>query len=258
MKELMFMLMALCAVSLQAKDYKLSSPDGSITVCVAAKYHQIVDFHGAFKPSGLTRTYPNVLNHEGVAGLEQMKWAPSDYDQVTYDVTIPYVRLVAGPADYTQGAMRNATKANYEPVWSEPMSQGTRCRQLAEYVVFDAPFTMLCDSPSNYMAEPECTSFIASVPTVWDETLVQDGRIGEYIVIARRSGALWYLAALTDWNERDVTFSMPVDSGNAVLWRDGMNAHRNGQDYKRETVSFTGGTLTVHLAPGGGCVLQIL
>lgn len=224
----------------------------------AAKYHQFVDFHGAFKPAGLTRAYPNVLNHEGVAGLEQMKWAEKDYDQVTYDVTIPYIRLVAGPADYTQGAMRNAVKENYAPVWGEPMSQGTRCRQLAEYIVFDAPFTMLCDTPSNYMAEPECTSFIAGVPTVWDETLVQDGRIGEYIVIARRSGENWYLAAMTDWNERDVTFSLPVQEGQAILWRDGVNAHRNGQDYKKETVSFTGGTFTVHLAPGGGCVLQIL
>ena len=221
----------------------------------AAKYHQFVDFHGAFKPAGLYRTYPNVLNFEGVAGLEQMKWSPEDSDQVTYDVTIPYVRLVAGPADYTQGAMRNASKGNYRPIYTEPMSQGTRCRQLAEYIVFDAPFTMLCDSPTNYMAEEECTSFIAGVPTVWDETIVQDGRIGEYIVMARKSGDSWYLAAMTDWKERDITFSLPVQEGQAVLWRDGVNADRSGQDYKKESVSFADGTITVHLAPGGGCVL---
>ena len=223
----------------------------------AAKYRQIVDFHGAFKPSGLTRTYPNVLNHEGVAGLEQMKWAPINYDQVTYDVTLPFVRFVAGPADYTQGAMRNATRHSYHPVYSEPMSQGTRCRQLAEYIVFDAPFTMLCDSPSNYMAEPECTGFIASVPTVWDETVVLDGRIGEYIVTARRSGGKWYIAAMTDWSARDVTIDLPVPASKGILWRDGVNAARNACDYRKETVSIQDNRLTVRLAPGGGCVLEL-
>ena len=223
----------------------------------AAKYHQIVDFHGAFKPAGLTRAYPNVLNHEGVAGLEQMKWAPEDYDQVTYDVTIPFVRLVAGPADYTQGAMRNATKQNYHPIWGEPMSQGTRCRQLAEYIVFDAPFTMLCDSPSNYMEEPECTAFIASVPTVWDETLVLDGRIGEFIITARRSGSKWYIAAMTDWSERDVTIDLPAPATSGTLWHDGVNADRSARDYKKETVAISGGRLAVHLAPGGACVLEL-
>lgn len=221
----------------------------------AAKYHQIVDFHGAFKPSGLTRTWPNVLNHEGVAGLENMKWANPEWDQVTYDVTIPFVRLVAGPADYTQGAMRNAAKGHYAPINSEPMSQGTRCRQLAEYVVFDAPFTMLCDSPSAYRKEPECTSFIASIPTVWDETIALDGRIGEYVVIARRSGSTWYVAAMTDWTPRDITVKLPVAATSAVLWRDGVNAHRNGQDYIKERISLDGDTINVHLAPGGGCVL---
>ena len=223
----------------------------------AARYHQIVDFHGAFKPSGLTRAYPNVLNHEGVAGLEQMKWALEDYDQVTYDVTIPFVRLVAGPADYTQGAMRNATRQNYHPVWGEPMSQGTRCRQLAEYIVFDAPFTMLCDTPSNYMAEPECTAFIASVPTVWDDTVVLDGRIGEYIVTARRSGGKWYVAAMTDWSERDITIELPVPATSGILWRDGVNAERSACDYRKENVVIRDNRITIHLAPGGACVLEL-
>ncbi|MBQ6197830.1 MAG: glycoside hydrolase family 97 protein [Bacteroidales bacterium] len=223
----------------------------------AAKYHQFVDFHGAFKPSGLTRTWPNVLNHEGVAGLENMKWAKPDWDEVTYDVTIPFVRLVAGPADYTQGAMRNAAKGHYAPINSEPMSQGTRCRQLAEYVVFDAPFTMLCDSPSAYMKEQECASFIASIPTVWDETIALDGSIGEYVVMTRRSGSRWYVAAMTDWTSRDITIKLPVTAASATLWRDGVNAHRNGQDYKKETISIESDSVTVHLAPGGGCVLVL-
>ena len=223
----------------------------------AAKYGQIVDFHGAFKPAGLTRTWPNVLNFEGVAGLEQMKWQPKDYDQVTYDVTLPFVRYVAGPADYTQGAMRNAAKGLYYPSNSNPMSQGTRCRQLAEYIVFDAPFTMLCDSPTNYEAEPECTSFIASLPTVWDETLGLDGKIGEYVVMARRSGERWYVGAMTDWTARDITIELPQavrGATQATLWHDGPAAHLNGEDYLSETVAIEDGRLTVHLAPGGGCV----
>ncbi len=223
----------------------------------AARYNQFVDFHGAFKPSGLTRKWPNVLNHEGVAGLENLKWSPKGYDQVTYDVTIPFVRLVAGPADYTQGAMRNAAKNCYAPINSEPMSQGTRCRQLAEYIVFDAPFTMLCDSPTNYLREAECANFIASVPTVWDETIAIDGSIGEYVVIARRSGSRWYVAAMTDWNARDLEIVLPKGvGGEAVLWCDGLNAHRHGSDYKKENVSVRG-SLTVHLAPGGACVLVL-
>ena len=224
----------------------------------AAKYHQFVDFHGAFKPAGLTRTWPNVLNFEGINGLEQLKWKEPEHDQVTYDVTVPFTRYVAGPADYTQGAMRNAIRENYYPCNNEPMSQGTRCRQLAEYIIFDAPFTMLCDSPTNYEAEEECTRFIASIPTVWDETMALDGRIGEFIVMARRKAGRWYLAAMNNWNARDVTFQLPfetADGTQATLWRDGVNAHRNGQDYKKETVSVAGGSVTVHLAPGGGCVL---
>ena len=154
----------------------------------AAKYRLFLDMHGYHKPAGIQRTYPNVLNFEGVFGLEQMKWTSEKTDMVTYDVTIPFVRMLAGPMDYTQGAMRNATRRNFRAVGSEAMSQGTRCRQLAEYVIFESPFNMLCDSPSNYMREPECTEFIASVPTTWDETVGLDGRVGEYVSIARRKG----------------------------------------------------------------------
>jgi len=230
----------------------------------AAKYHLIIDFHGAFKPCGLLRPYPNVLNHEGVDGLEQMKWAPNEVDQVTYDVQIPYIRMFAGPMDYTQGAMRNATRKNYFPVNSEPMSQGTRCRQLAEYVIFEAPFTMLCDSPSNYLAEPECTRFIAGVPTVWDETIALDGTMGESVVIARRKGRDWYIGAMTNWTARDVEIDLgflPAGKYRLELYRDGVNAHRAARDYKREerplTISAGESSLKVHLAPGGGCVAKL-
>ena len=159
----------------------------------AARYRLILNFHGTYKPTGLNRAYPNVLNFEGVHGLEQLKWNDASFDQVTYDVTMPFIRQVAGPSDYTPGAMRNATRRNFRPIRHEPMSLGTRCRQLAAYVVFEAPLTMLCDSPSAYEREPECTAFIAGVPTVWDETAVLNGRIAEYITIARRKGNVWHI-----------------------------------------------------------------
>ena len=228
----------------------------------AAKYGMMIDFHGTYKPTGLNRTYPNVINYEGVHGLEQMKWSGPDVDQVTYDVTIPFVRMVAGPMDYTQGAMRNASRDNYRPVNSEAMSQGTRCRQLAEYVVFESPLNMLCDSPSNYMDEPECTGFIAEIPTVWDETKVIDGRIAEYIATARRSGGTWYIGAMTDWNARDLSLDLSfLGEGDyeMTVYRDGINADRAACDYVKETLAVPASRkVTVHLAPGGGYAAKIV
>ena len=229
---------------------------------MTAKYGLMVDFHGTYKPTGLHRTYPNVINYEGVHGLEQMKWSGTDVDQVTYDVTIPFVRMMAGPMDYTQGAMRNAARGNYRPVNSEAMSQGTRCRQLAEYVVFESPLNMLCDSPSNYMQEQECTEFIAEIPTVWDETSVLDGRIAEYIATARRSGDTWYLGVMTDWNARDITVDLSfLGEGDyeMTVYRDGINADRAGRDYVKETISVPASRkVAVHMAPGGGYAAKIV
>ena len=227
----------------------------------AARFGLLLDFHGAFKPAGLQRTWPNVLNFEGVFGLENMKWAPAEVDQVTYDVTIPFIRNVAGPMDYTQGAMRNATRSNYRPVNDEPMSQGTRCRQLAEYTVFFAPLNMLCDSPSNYLAEPECTAFIASVPTVWDETVALCGRTGEYVAVARRSGECWYVGALTDWNARTLELDLSfLGEGDwqMEVFMDGPNADKAARDYlRREEPVPAGRTVWARLAPGGGWTARI-
>lgn len=224
---------------------------------IGAKYHLLIDFHGAFKPAGLQRTYPNVLNFEGVAGLEQLKWGEDD--QVTYDCIIPFVRMAAGSMDYTQGAMRNATKRNYRPINSEAMSQGTRCRQLAEYAIFDAPLTMLCDSPSNYIAEPECTEFIAGFPTTWDETVPVCGEIGEYVAVARRKGSDWYVGAITNWNARNLTLDLGfIGGGKMTAFQDGVNADRAAKDYKKVSVSLSAdGKVQVHLAPGGGWAAKI-
>lgn len=227
----------------------------------AARYDLMLDFHGTYKPTGLSRRWPNVVNYEGVHGLEQMKWRPKECDQVTYDVTVPFIRMAAGPMDYTQGAMRNASKSNYRPVYNEPMSQGTRCRQLAEYVVFDSPLNMLCDSPSNYIAEVECTEFIAACPETWDESLGVNGEIGKYITIARRSGDAWYVGALTNWDERDITLDLSFlgeGEWSLDIFQDGPNAEKAARDYVHTTATVPADRkITAHLAPGGGWAAKI-
>ena len=228
---------------------------------MCAKYHMIVDFHGAFKPAGLNRTYPNVLNFEGVAGLEQLKWAPATWDQVQYDTEIPFIRQTAGPMDYTQGAMHNAAKGCYHPCWSEPMSQGTRCHQLALYIVLESPLNMMCDSPTNYEKEPNYTSFVAEIPTVWDETRVLQGEVGEYIVTARRKGGTWYIGGITNWTERDITIRLSdigLQDAGGLFYFDGANAHRKGSDYDEVFENGIGPEdMKIHLAPGGGFVARI-
>ena len=180
---------------------------------------------------------------------------------VTHDVILPFTRMVAGPMDYTQGAMRNAAKGNYRPVNSEPMSQGTRCRQLATYVIFDSPFNMLCDAPTNYMKEEECTRFIAQVPTVWEETVPLQGEVAKYIALARRSGSDWYVGALTNWDARELTLDLSfLGEGNyqIELFRDGINADRAACDYKKEVLPVPANRkITVKMAPGGGYVAKI-
>jgi alpha-glucosidase len=226
-----------------------------------AKYHLLMDFHGAFPPTGLQRTYPNVINFEAVWGLEQMKWADEKNDQVTYDVTMPFIRMIAGPVDYTQGAMRNATKGNWRAVYNEPMSQGTRCRQLAEYVIFESPLNMLCDNPSNYIAEPECTEFIAAVPTVWDNTISLNGKVGEYITIARQKGDAWYVGSLTNWTKRSLELDLSfLGAGNfqAEVFKDGINANKSARDYKKEVINIPADRkLKIDMAQGGGYVMKI-
>ncbi|MBQ8770495.1 MAG: glycoside hydrolase family 97 protein [Bacteroides sp.] len=228
---------------------------------MAAKYKLILDLHGTHKPAGLNRTYPNVLNFEGVNGLEQMKWETLRTAQVEYDVMIPFIRQVSGPMDYTQGAMRNAAKGNYYPCYYEPMSQGTRCRQLALYMILESPFNMLCDTPSNYEREQECTDFISGIPTVWEESIVLDGKMGEYIVTARRNGDTWYIGGITNWTSRDLEVDLSFlgdKTYTGKLFKDGVNAHRIGRDYKSEAIKAKkGDKVKIHLAPGGGFALVL-
>ena len=226
----------------------------------AADYKMIVDYHGMFKPTGLQRTYPNVVNMEGVKGMENVKWTPHD-DVPHYDVSLPFIRMVAGPMDYTPGAMRNATKVGFVPNNSMPMSQGTRCHQLAMYVVFFAPLQMLADNPTAYMKEQECTDFIAKVPTTFDKTVPLAAEVGDYAAIAREKNNVWYVGAMTSWDERDLTLDFSfLNNGNyeAEIFKDGINADRDATDYKKEVIKVTANDkLKIHLAPGGGWAARI-
>ena len=229
---------------------------------MAAKYHLVLDLHGTYKPAGLQRTYPNILNFEGVYGLEQMKWRTfEEVDMVTFDVSIPFIRLTSGPMDYTQGAMRNANRANYYPSTSRPMSQGTRAHQVAQYIIYLAPLNMMCDSPSNYEANASTTKLISAIPTTWDESRTLEGSVGEYIVTMRRHGDDWYIAGLNNWTEREITLDLTalsgITSGNVTYYRDGINADRNAEDFILETLPLTPDPVTITMAPGGGFLLHL-
>ncbi len=227
---------------------------------IAAKNHLLLDFHG-YRPTGIQTAWPNIVNFEGVKGLENSKWEPRVgdgplHDQPRYDVTIPYLRQLVGPLDYTPGAMTNATRAQFFGNNDHPMSQGTRAHQVAMYTLFDAPLQMLADSPSKYIKEQATTDFISQIPTVFDETIALDGKLGEYVAVARRKGDTWYIAAMTNWQARDLTIQLDMltaGSHQAEIFADGLNADRDATDYTKSTCSVKkGDSLQLKLMPGGG------
>ncbi len=227
----------------------------------AANYRLIVDYHGFYAPTGMSRTYPNILNYEGVFGMEECRWAEKETDMPRYDVTFPFIRMMAGQVDFTPGAMRNGTKNDWVACYQKPVSMGTRCHQAACYVVHDSPFTMLCDTPVNYQREPEYTSFIAQVPDEWDETRVLQGELGQFIVTARRKGTTWYVGGQTNWDGRTILLPLNfLDSGQYTVTSlvDGVNAGHNAEDYRLTCEShYAGDQLTIVMAGGGGFVLKI-
>ena len=224
-----------------------------------AKRKMLVDFHGDQKPATMTRTWPNLISTEGVRGMEWSKWSAET--EPKHNVTLPFTRMFLGPMDYTPGAMRNATKATFAPIFSQPMALGTRCHQLAMYVVFESPLQMLSDSPSNYMREPEIMDFLAPVPTEWDETKVLDARIADYVVVARRNGREWYVGAITDWTPRNLEIDLSfLPEGNFTMeaYQDGVNADRNASDYKKTTTQVNRTSkIKLPLASGGGWAARI-
>jgi alpha-glucosidase len=219
-----------------------------------AERQLLVDYHGAYKPSGLDRAYPNVITYEGVKGLENAKW--SEMPDPEHNVTLPFTRMVAGAMDFTPGAMINANKKNFSIVFTEPMSPGTRCHQLAMYVVFESPLQMLADNPSNYYREPECMEFLSVVPSVWDDTKVLKAKVSDYIAVARRSGDTWYVGAMTDWDARNLDLKLDfLEDGNYTMkvWKDGMNADKHASDFAQSERSVSSNSsIQVKMAPGGG------
>ena len=236
----------------------------------AAKHHLLLDLHG-MRPFGVQFAYPNIVNFEGVKGLENSKWEPRAgdgplHDQPRYDVTIPFLRALPGCFDYTPGAMMNAVRSQFFGNNDHPMSQGTRVHQMAMYTIFDAPLQMLADSPTKYMQNQECTDFIAQIPTVYDQVVPLDGKLGEYVVVAKRKGARWYIAAMNNWQARDLTVDLSLLikmnetnnkleklNGRANIFADGINADREATDYKHTQRQINSDDkLQIHLAPGGG------
>ena len=229
---------------------------------MTARYKLTLDLHGIYKPTGINRTYPHIINFESVFGMEEVKWTDIKNNMPLYDVTFPYIRMMAGPVDYTPGAMRNATKADWRAMYYTPASMGTRCHQLAAYIVHDSPFTMLCDAPTNYLNEQECVDFIASLPVEVDSTFIASGELGKYIVTVRKKDVNWYIGGMTNWDERDVqldfSFLPEGMSYTAVLFKDGVNANKQAEDYRKETIRINKDSrLTLHLASGGGFAMKL-
>jgi alpha-glucosidase len=225
----------------------------------AAEHKMLVDFHGCYKPDGMERTWPNVITREGVLGLEHNKW--SDDCNPEHDLILPFTRMVAGPMDYTPGAMVNMQKRDFVPIFYRPASQGTRVHQMAMYVVYESPLMMLADSPSQYQRNQECTTFMAGVPVTWDETRILAAKAGDIILVARRKGEVWYLAAMTDWSARrleaELSF-LPSGDYRLEIFRDGINADHYGDDYEHFTADrVAGGKMKIEMAPGGGWVARI-
>lgn len=236
----------------RSEQYMVNFYERAAKACADRKL--LIDFHGAFKPSGMARAYPNIINHEGVKGMENCKWSKDITPE--HDVTLCFTRMLAGPLDFTPGAMVNKTENDFVISFSSPMSQGTRCHQLAMYVCYDSPLQMLNDNPSNYYKEEESAAFISKMPTVWDETKVLDAKVADYILMARQKDNNWYLGAMTDWTARslDVELSFLGEGTYEIeIMQDGINADKSANDYKRIVKKVTkADKLKIELAKGGG------
>ena len=230
-------------------------------VAKACAAHKImIMYHGAYAPKGFNRTYPNAVTREGVLGSEYNIW--SDKVSPQHDVTLPFTRMLAGPFDYEPGILNNSTKAGFRNIEGMPMSLGTRCHQLAMFVVYDSPIQIFAGNPSQGYQEPEFMNLLGSIPTDWDETTIPEAKVGEYIITARKKNNDWYLGGLSDWTARD--FSLPLDfigegEFTATLCKDGINAEKYAADYEITTFRVDKQkSVPIHMAPGGGFMLKLI
>lgn len=229
-------------------------------IAKACANHKIaVMFHGAYPPKGFNRTWPNAITQEGVLGAEWNIW--SDLATPEHNVAIAYTRMLAGPLDYEPGLLLNAQKDQFRPIGKNPMSIGTRCHQLAMFVVYDSPLQIFSGNISQGLQEPAFMELLGSIPTVWDETRILQGKIGEYIVTARRKGNDWFVAGLNNSEARDI--QLPLDflvegSYNLKVCKDGVNAHNYGSDYVlHETPANKSVVYDLKMAPGGGFLIKL-
>lgn len=224
------------------------------TAQATAKRKLLLDMHGAYKPVGLNREYPNLLNYEGVRGMENNKW--EETITPAHNTTLPFTRMVAGPMDYTPGAMLNTNKGEFHISNTSPMSMGTRAHQTSMYVIYDSPLQMLCDNPSNYKREPVYTHYIARIPTIWDKTVALEGKIEEYAVVARKNGENWYIGGMTNWDARNFDIPLSFLDGKKYkieILKDGINVGKHAADYQLLTEEVTAGEkLHIDMAAGGG------
>lgn len=242
-----------------------------------AQHHLMLDYHGIFAPQGIQRTYPNVVNFEAVFGMEEVKWTARfkgtrngsqvdepEKDMPLYDVTFPFIRGMVGSVDFTPGGFRNASRADFQPVYSNPLTMGTRCHQLAHYIVHESPLTMLADNPAIYRKEQECTDFITSLPTTFEEMRCLQGEMGKYIVMTRRQGDDWYVAGETNWEGRNVELNfdfLPEGQYDVKMFIDGANADKSATDYVVRNFTLNPSTqrsLQLHMASGGGFAARFI
>ncbi|SMO52866.1 glycoside hydrolase family 97 protein [Gracilimonas mengyeensis] len=227
------------------------------TAQAAAERELLVNFHGAYKPSGIRRTYPNVITREGVMGLEYNKW--SQNVTPTHNVTIPFIRMVPGPIDFTPGGLTNTQPGNHRVSHFRPMVMGTRAAEVAKFILYESPLQMMADTPTNYQDEEETAQFMASIPTTWDQTIPLAGQVGEFLVTARRKGDTWYIGGMSNEESRELTVDLDfLEDGKyeAEIFKDGINADKHAEDYIIETQNVTASdSMDLNLAPSGGVAI---
>lgn len=226
-----------------------------------AKYKMVIDFHGAYRPDGLRRAYPNVLTREALIEFEQN--GGSDRDNPQHHCTLPFIRNVAGPMDYIPGTMNNATKNDFRMNGDKPMGQGTRAHSIAMAVITESPMQMIPDAQPLYYNNRVCTEFLLNIPVQWDEIVPLKAKIGNYVALARRAGSAWYVAAITDWEPRKMNINLDFLEAekeySLELIKDGINANETAIDYKKELKQGIkkGDEIAIDIASGGGWIAKI-